>query len=116
LVAAGDEDPFLFRYANAQNPNDPRSVSMEFFKSELEHRTGGRIRVENYFGGILGTEREIADAVAIGALQGTRGGMFEDASIKFNIVLIPYLVEGWDEAICLAPTRRASRNPKPTRP
>ena len=74
---------------------------MEFFKSELELRTGGRIRVENYFGGILGTEREMADAVAIGALQGTRGGMFEDASIKFNIVLLPYLVETWDQAICL---------------
>ena len=53
-------------------------------------------------GAILGTEREMADAVAIGALQGTRGGMFEDASIKFNIVLLPYLVESWDQAICLA--------------
>ena len=74
----GDDGEFLFRYANAQNPGDPRSVSMEFFKSELELRTGSRIKVENYFGGILGTEREIADAVAIGALQGTRGGMFED--------------------------------------
>ena len=101
-TAIGDDGVFLFRYANAQNPNDPRSVSMEFFKSELERRTGGRIKVENYFGGILGTEREIADAVAIGALQGTRGGMFEDASIKFNIVLLPYLVAGWSEAVCLA--------------
>ena len=101
-TAFGDDGVFLFRYANAQNPNDPRSVSMEFFKSELERRTGGRIKVENYFGGILGTEREIADAVAIGALQGTRGGMFEDASIKFNIVLLPYLVAGWSEAVCLA--------------
>ena len=87
------DEPFLFRYANAQNATDPRSVSMEFFKQELEKRTDGRIRVENYFGGILGTEREMADAVAIGALQGTRGGMFEDASVKFNIVLLPYLVE-----------------------
>jgi C4-dicarboxylate-binding protein DctP len=94
-------DPFLFRYANAQNATDPRSVSMEFFKRELEARTDGRIRVENYFGGILGTEREMADAVAIGALQGTRGGMFEDASVKFNIVLLPYLVESWKEAVCL---------------
>jgi len=98
---AADRDSILFRYANAQNATDPRSVSMEFFKEELEQRTGGRIRVENYFGGILGTEREMADAVAIGALQGTRGGMFEDASIKFNIVLLPYLVENWDQAICL---------------
>ncbi len=96
------EDTILFRYANAQNASDPRSVSMEFFKQELEKRTAGRIRVENYFGGILGTEREMADAVAIGALQGTRGGMFEDASVKFNIVLLPYLVESWEEAVCLA--------------
>jgi TRAP-type C4-dicarboxylate transport system substrate-binding protein len=100
-VPAAAEDIFLFRYANAQNATDPRSVSMEYFKQELEKRTGGRIRVENYFGGILGTEREMADAVAIGALQGTRGGMFEDASVKFNIVLLPYLVESWDEAVCL---------------
>ena len=98
---AAAEDVFLFRYANAQNASDPRSVSMVFFKQELEKRTGGRIRVENYFGGILGTEREMADAVAIGALQGTRGGMFEDASVKFNIVLLPYLVESWEEAVCL---------------
>ena len=101
-VTAGDKPDYLFRYANAQNPTDPRSVSMEFFKQELEQRSNGRIQVENYFGGILGTEREMADAVAIGALQGTRGGMFEDASIKFNIVLLPYLVENWDQAICLA--------------
>jgi C4-dicarboxylate-binding protein DctP len=98
---AADRDAYLFRYANAQNPTDPRSVSMVFFKEELEKRSNGRIKVENYFGGILGTEREMADAVAIGALQGTRGGMFEDASVKFNIVLLPYLVESWAEAVCL---------------
>lgn len=78
---------------------------MVFFEETLERRTGGRIRVENYFGGILGTEREMADAVAMGALQGTRGGMFEDASIKFNIVLLPFLVESWDQAVCLVRSR-----------
>ena len=62
-VPAGDTGVFLFRYANAQNKTDPRSVSMEFFKKELVTRTGRRIKVENYFGGILGTEREMADAV-----------------------------------------------------
>lgn len=100
-VPAAESGVFLFRYANAQNATDPRSVSMEYFKEELEKRSNGRIKVENYFGGILGTEREMADAVAIGALQGTRGGMFEDASIRFNIVLLPYLMEEWEQAICL---------------
>ena len=60
------EDRFLFRYANAQNATDPRSLSMAFFEKELERRSNGKIQVENYYGGILGTEREIADAVAIG--------------------------------------------------
>jgi C4-dicarboxylate-binding protein DctP len=101
LPTATGEEPFIFRYASSQNKSDPRSLSMVFFKQQLEERTGGRIRVENYFGGILGTEREVADAVAMGALQGTRGGMFEDASVKFNIVLLPFLVEEWEQAICL---------------
>jgi C4-dicarboxylate-binding protein DctP len=101
VALAAEDETFVFRYGNAQNRTDPRSVSMVFFEEELERRSGGRIRVENYFGGILGTEREMADAVAMGALQGTRGGMFEDASIKFNIVLLPFLVETWDQAICL---------------
>jgi C4-dicarboxylate-binding protein DctP len=100
-----DRGVFVFRYGNAQNRSDPRSVSMVFFEQELERRSGGRIEVENYFGGILGTEREMADAVAMGALQGTRGGMFEDASIRFNIVLLPFLVEGWEQAICLVRSR-----------
>ena len=100
-TSACSDDQFVFKYGNAQNKSDPRSLSMEFFKAELEERTAGRIEVENYFGGILGTEREMADAVATGALQGTRGGMFEDASTRFNIVLLPFLVEDWEQAICL---------------
>lgn len=101
ITTACTDDSFVFKYGNAQNKSDPRSVSMDFFKTEIEKRTGGRITVENYFGGILGTEREMADAVVTGALQGTRGGMFEDASIQFNIALLPFLVKNWEQAICL---------------
>lgn len=101
VTGCSSTDSYVFKYGNAQNESDPRSASMTFFKEELEKRTGGRIKVENYFGGILGTEREMADAVAIGALQGTRGGMFEDASIKFNIVLLPFLLDTWEQAIRL---------------
>lgn len=99
---SGDsDDGFVFRYGNAQNESDPRSESMKFFKAELEKRTEGRIKVENYFGGTLGTEREMADSVAMGALQGTRGGMYQDASIKFNIMQLPFLLESWEQAIRL---------------
>ena len=74
---------------------------MLFFQEELQRRTGGRIRVELYFGGVLGNERELMDLVATGALQGTRGGFFADANPKFNLLTLPFLVEGWDQAIQL---------------
>ena len=71
---------------------------MVFFKNELEGRTNGRIRVENYFSATLGSEREMMDMVATGALQGTRGGLFADANPKFVIFMLPFLVSDWDQA------------------
>ncbi len=74
---------------------------MIFFKDELERRTNGRIRVENYFAATLGSEREMMDMVATGPLQGTRGGLFVDANPKFVIFMLPFLVDNWDQAIRL---------------
>ena len=74
---------------------------MLFFETELERRTGGRIEVELYFGGVLGHERELMDFVATGALQGTRGGFFNDANSKYGLLAMPFLVDNWDQAIQL---------------
>ncbi len=45
---------------------------MEYFAEQLQARSNGRIVVENYFSGVLGSEREMMDMVATGVLQGTR--------------------------------------------
>jgi C4-dicarboxylate-binding protein DctP len=74
---------------------------MIFFKEEVEKRTNGRIKVENYFSAVLGTEFEVQDMVATNALQGTRGGGFTNANKKYSIFMIPFLVEDWDQAMKL---------------
>jgi C4-dicarboxylate-binding protein DctP len=74
---------------------------MLFFKEQLEQRSGGRFRVELYFGGVLGTERELMDFVALGVLQGTRGAYYADANPKFKLFTLPFLVDDWDQAIRL---------------
>ena len=94
-------ESIVFRYGHSQPEQAPRSQSMIFFKDELERRTNGRIRVENYFAATLGNEREMMDMVATGALQGTRGGLFVDANPKFVIFMLPFLVDNWDQAIRL---------------
>ena len=91
----------VFKYGNEQPEAALRSQSMLFFKKELEKRSEGRIRVELFFGGVLGNERELMDLVATGAFQGTRGGFFADANPKFNLFTLPFLVEDWDQAIRL---------------
>ena len=96
-----DTVEFRFRYSNAQPVGALRSQSMQFFKTALEKRTGGRIAVDLYFGGVLGNERELMDFVATGALQGTRGGFFADANPKFSLLMMPFLVDDWDQAMRL---------------
>ena len=78
-------------------------------EKELEKRSKGRIDVENYFGAVLGNEREMMDMVATGALQGTRGGMFTDANPKFVIFMMPFLVNGWEQATKLVQSDWANK-------
>ncbi len=102
VVSCSDPDQGLvFRYANEQPEGALRSQSMLFLRHELEERTGGRIRVDLYFGGVLGNERELMDFVATGALQGTRGGFFADANPEFGLFTLPFLVDDWDQALRL---------------
>ena len=92
------DDGYTFKYSNEQPQNAIRSQSMLFFKEKLEKETNGKIKVELFFGGILGNERELMDLVSTGALQGTRGGFFNDANPKFSLLTLPFLISDWEEA------------------
>ena len=95
------EEGYIFKYGNEQPESAIRSQSMLFFKKQLETKTKGKIKVELFFSGVLGNERELMDLVATGVLQGTRGGFFADANPKFNLITLPFLVDGWDQALRL---------------
>ena len=102
VVSCGSSsNQLVFKYGNEQPEAALRSQSMLFFKEELEKRSQGKIKVELFFGGVLGNERELMDLVATGALQGTRGGFFADANPRFNLFTLPFLVDNWDQAIRL---------------
>lgn len=93
-----DDSVFTFRYGHSQSPQSQRSQSMDFFKNELEKRSNGRIKVENYFSSTLGSEWEMMDMVATGVMQGTRGGLFAHANPKYVLFMLPFLVADWEQA------------------
>ncbi|MDE0114432.1 MAG: TRAP transporter substrate-binding protein, partial [Albidovulum sp.] len=92
---------FTFKYGNSQPEQAARSQSMIYFEEQLEERSGGRIEVENFFGAVLGNEKEMYDQVTTGLLQGTRGGFFGNANTRFFVFTLPFLVANWDEMQCL---------------
>jgi tripartite ATP-independent transporter DctP family solute receptor len=108
VLAEGQREPgaqagkvYLFKYANTQTANHPRSKSMELFKEQLEKASNGRIKVELYFSGVLGGEAEVLDMVVTGAVQGCRGGLFERANKKYLIYTLPFMFENTDQVIRL---------------
>ncbi len=92
---------YLFKYANTQTANHPRSKSMQLFKEQLEKASSGRIKVELYFSGTLGGEAEVLDMVATGTVQGCRGGLFERANRKYLLYTLPFMFENTDQVVRL---------------
>ena len=92
---------YVFKYANTQSENHPRSQSMVFFKNMLEKASGGQIKVELYFSGILGKEAEVLEMVKLGTVQGSRGGLFERANKKYLMYTLPFLFEDADKVVAV---------------
>lgn len=90
---------FNFKFAHSQPDTSVRQKSMLFFKDELEKASNGRISVEVFAGGQLGTEAEAMDMVKMGTVQGTRGGAFAKANKKFLIYTLPFLFEDTDSVL-----------------
>jgi tripartite ATP-independent transporter DctP family solute receptor len=94
---AGGDSVYNFRFAHSQPNTSPRHKSMEFFKKELEARSDGRITVELFPNGVLGTEAAVMDMVKANSVQGTRGSQFVKANPKYNIYNMPFLFNSTDE-------------------
>lgn len=97
-ATSAQAEEYLFKYANSQSENHPRSKSMVFFKELLEKKSGGKIKVELFFSGVLGKEAEVLELVKMGSVQGSRGGLFERANKKFLLYTLPFMFENANQA------------------
>jgi len=84
---------YNFKYAHTQSMEHPRSESMMYFKEQMEKLSDGRIQVELFLGGTMGTEAEVVDMVKTGNIQGMRGGSWQKANPKYFIYALPFLFE-----------------------
>lgn len=90
-------EPIVMAIGHVMSTDSPRHLSLELFKQELEEMTNGKIQVELYPAGQLGTEAEIIEQVKMGTIQGTRGGQFEMVAPKLLIYTLPFMFDTIDE-------------------
>lgn len=98
-ATAATADTYVFKFAHSQPLTSVRHKSMELFKDEVEKASNGRIKVELFGAGVLGSESEVMDMVKVGNLQGTRGSQFEKANRKFLIYTLPFLFQDTDAVL-----------------
>ena len=95
--AAVAEEPYVFKFAHSMSEQSARHQSMLKFKELVEAKSNGRILVEIHPSGVLGSEAETMDMVAMNVIQGTAGSQFAKANPKYLIYQMPFMFESTDE-------------------
>ncbi len=94
---ASAEEPYVFKFAHSMSEQSARHQSMLKFKELIEEKSGGRIQVEIYASGLMGSESETMDMVAMNVIQGTAGSQFAKANTQYLIYQMPFIFESTDE-------------------
>jgi tripartite ATP-independent transporter DctP family solute receptor len=99
-------DTLTLRFALITAETFPYVDGAKKFKELVEQRSNGEIEVKIYPGGQLGNEREINEAILEGSVQiGVGAGAMANLAPIYNIVQVPFLIQGQDhmKAIALGP-------------
>lgn len=92
-----DDTVFQCIIAHSMAEDSARHRSFMYFKEELEKRTNGRIEVEVYGNGVMGSDDELMDMCKMGSIQCTSGSGFEKANRKYYIYEMPFMFTSTDE-------------------
>jgi len=92
-----NDQVYVYKFAHSMAESTPRHQSMLYFKEEVEKRTSGRIKVELYPNGTMGSEAELMDMVKVNAIQGTCGSQFEKANPQYLIYNMPFMFNTAEE-------------------
>ncbi len=91
---------FEMMVGHAQPEGNPRTISTDWFASEVAARTNGHVNVTVFPAGQLGTEKEMLEQVVAGTVQGMRGGQF-DFSPRLLMFTLPFMTNTRAEVTAL---------------
>ena len=97
--AAEATKSMVLRYAENQSQDYPTTKAAYDFAKIVEEKTGGRIKIEVYYGGQLGDEKSVFEQMQFGAIDFTRGSLapLSEFSKSLNVLQLPYLYKDADQ-------------------
>ena len=98
--AGSQNDELVLRAGFSTSEADPRVVATQLFKEEVEAATDGRIRIEIYHSGELGSDSELIDGIVNSTVDITASsaGNFANYDANVGISAFPFLFANFDEA------------------
>lgn len=90
-------DVTKIRLASAFEPTHILAKAAEKFKELVEKRGNGRIEVELFLGGVMGSEEECTESVSIQAVEMQAGGglPIKTYAPKYYFLDSPYVIKDW---------------------
>jgi tripartite ATP-independent transporter DctP family solute receptor len=90
-VLAADK-PVKLVFASAYAPDDPQSQTLVKFGQLAEQYGNGRLKVDVAVGGVLGGERDVAEGIQLGTVNGAiLGGILQNFDPAMSILEFPFL-------------------------
>lgn len=92
------KEAVTIRIASAFEPLHILCRSAERFKTIVEERSNGEIKVELFLGGVMGSEEEVTEAVSIRAVEMQAGGglPIQMYAPKYYFLDSPYVIKDWE--------------------
>lgn len=89
-----------FKMNISVSQNSHYGVAVDTFAAEVEKRTGGRYKVQNFYSSALGNEREATEAVQLGTLDlvMTSTGPIPNFVPEVSVLDIPFLFRSYEHA------------------
>lgn len=93
---------YTIKFAHVAADGASAAIAAENFKSKIEEKSGGRIKVEIYGNSTLGSERELTEMIQAGSLEMADLGPCSMGNVvwpQLNVLEAPFLFHSTEEAL-----------------
>lgn len=100
IITNNEDEKIIIRLGTATEPTSVYNIGADEFARLLNEYTNGKVEVEIYPSGQLGSERDLIEGVSLGTLEMTVGASapFTNFSEDFKVFDLPYLVTDLEKA------------------